>query len=374
MSTASRAAATGVGVVSLAAAVSSAGYGCTGWVATAATAAADPSTAAAATSTVVPPTLPPPSGGADATAAVAGAHASALYKWGDGSTLNKLNRSDPTRVDTRRRVVVLVGITGAGKSSTANTMMGRVHKHFTLANSMTSVTTAVSFRDYAFLGVDWRVVDTPGLFDTHRSAAAVTSELGKLVHLTPHGAAAVVFVVPHGRFTAEHEAALRSLITLFGDAVASHAIIAVTSALDATSERRQLLTRDQLVDEINGLPTDHLLRRLVESAGYRVVPVENRLDPHRQISRMLLHQRVLDVIEHTAGVPFDTRRLLPGAAAGTSPAPLLPPCTTASTMPGAPFDLGALRLTACTPAWDTRPGDGALLFRLTCEVQQPPTS
>lgn len=218
-----------------------------------------------------------------------------LKTWNSGTMLEKLNRTDPTQIDPQRRVVAVLGITGAGKSSTANTLAGRLVKAFTLSGSITSVTQAVSFRDYTFLDIPWRVIDTPGLCDTNKSKDQIKEELLRLTRYTPHGITAFIVVVPRGRFTIEQENALKDLVAIFGEkAFTQFSLVAITSATDL-SEGRNLLPRDVLIDEINNLPIHHYFRKFVEATDVRVVPVENRLDPARQISRMTLHQRILDI-------------------------------------------------------------------------------
>lgn len=241
----------------------------------------------------------------------------ALATWRRGSTLDRLNREDPADVDPRRRVLVVVGITGAGKSSTANTLAGRSHAPFELSSSVKSVTQAVSHRDYDFLNTPYRVIDTPGLCDTHKPPGEVYAELARLARYTPHGVSAFVLVVPRGRFTWEQESALRQLVGLLGEGAKAHAVLAVTSATEGVDAVR-LIPRDVLLDEINALPLGHFYRRLVEELRLRVVPVENRLEPHRQLSRMALHQRVLDVEAATGGARYDTSRFLDPAGGATA--------------------------------------------------------
>jgi hypothetical protein len=243
----------------------------------------------------------------------------ALRSWRAGTTLDHINRAPPDALDPRRRVIVVAGITGAGKSSTANTLSGRTHKPFEQSSSVASVTQSVSHRDYDFVGERWRVVDTPGLCDTNRDAGDVRAELARLAQYSPHGVSAFVLVVPRGRFTAEQEHALRQILALLGDGAARFSMLAVTSATDDT-ENRHLLSRDALAEEIGRLPLHHFYRALVEELRYRLVPVENRLDPHHQLSRMGLHQRVLDLEAELAGARFDTQHLATAAARGPATA------------------------------------------------------
>ncbi len=128
-----------------------------------------------------------------------------LSAWhgGLGSAEAHLNRGDLEDVDRNRHVVAMIGITGGGKSSTANTLMSRQGKKkgaggdgstgagrgnqnllggnrnrkFKEADSLTSVTRSVSFRDYEFSGVPFRIIDTPGLADTNRSSDEIETEL-----------------------------------------------------------------------------------------------------------------------------------------------------------------------------------------------------
>lgn len=246
---------------------------------------------------------------------------------------------------------------GAGKSSTCNTLAGRTHTQFKLSNTLTSVTTAVSYRDYSFVSLPWRVVDTPGLFDTNKSDEAIREEVRGIAAVAPHGIAAFVLVVPRGRFTSEQEHAIRSLIDMFGEGVKRHLCIAVTGACEETSER-SLMTRDVMLGEISGLPLHHYFRQFVEEIDYRVLPVENRMDPQRQVSRLTLHQRVLDILDSNQHRRYDASTLgvdVAGISGGGS----------------SPLE-AALRDTHiknCTHRVHRRPVDKRLVLTLECELQ-----
>jgi AIG1 family len=236
-----------------------------------------------------------------------------LKEWNSGGneTLDRLNRGDPRKqVEPERVVMCVVGVTGSGKSSTANTLCGRQYAQFARSSALTSVTKAVSYRDYDFMEGQWRIIDTPGLKDTNLPPEAIRGELLRLASFAPHGISAFIVVLPRGRFTPEQEQALKDLIDLFGEEnFYKHALVAVTSATDL-SEGRNLLPRNMLIDEINALPLDHLLRRFVEKVSYRLVPVENRADTQRQISRLLLHQRALELEQANGGVRYDPSQIV----------------------------------------------------------------
>eukprot|EP00750_Incisomonas_marina_P007287 INCI14790.4.p1 GENE.INCI14790.4~~INCI14790.4.p1 ORF type:complete len:336 (-),score=59.29 INCI14790.4:338-1345(-) len=237
-----------------------------------------------------------------------------LREWhgGLGARAARLNRGDIEDIDPHRHVVAMIGITGGGKSSTANTLMskqrgslrkkkkgrhdddansssstrtsaaatretargnqnivrGNRNRRFKEANSLTSVTRSVSFRDYEFSGVPFRVIDTPGLADTNRTADEVEAELDLFRRIARFGVTAFVIVLPRGRITPEDENTLEQLFQIFGDSLKDHAIVVFTSAL--RSERlpsgsgaitKTLMTRDVLLEEIDHLEAGHFLRR-----------------------------------------------------------------------------------------------------------------
>jgi hypothetical protein len=69
------------------------------------------------------------------------------------------------------------------------------------------------------------------------------------------------------------------------------------------------MTRNDLLEEVHSLPRGHFLRSFVEAIENRIIPVENFLEPHRQSSRLLLHQRVADVLALNGGRTFNVADL-----------------------------------------------------------------
>uniref|UniRef100_A0A7S3PR03 AIG1-type G domain-containing protein n=1 Tax=Aplanochytrium stocchinoi TaxID=215587 RepID=A0A7S3PR03_9STRA len=222
-----------------------------------------------------------------------------LGAWeGTGYTVGKLNRGDLHDVENHRHVIALLGVTGSGKSSTANTLMSGSHKrYFDVADSLTSVTRSTCFRDYEFQGIPFRIIDTPGFGDTNRSKEDVEKEIRDFAKFAKHGVSCFFVILPKGRVTEESEKVLLRAKELFGDDFAKHAVVVFTHGLgsDTVGMRRQLLTRDILIEEINKLENRHFLRELVGQVDLRVMAIENKLEPYRRISKFQLHQAVLDV-------------------------------------------------------------------------------
>lgn len=240
-----------------------------------------------------------------------------LRSWQKNSTYGLLNRVDAGALSPSRRVILIVGATGAGKSSTANTLAGRQHARFDTSAGIASRTRAPSHRDYEFLKQGWRVIDTPGLGDTNRAAVDVMAELRAVAALAPHGLSAVIFSMPHGRYSVAQDTALKDVTAALGGLarVADHAILGVTGAVTAVSEGRALMTRAALLDEIACLPLGSFLRDFVVATRARVVAIENKTEPHKWSTRMALHQRVIDIEDAVGGARLDISTVFADAAA-----------------------------------------------------------
>lgn len=246
-----------------------------------------------------------------------------------------------------------------------------------LSTTQASETRSVAYRDYSFLGTKFRLVDTPGLQDTNIAQDEVVRELKRLARLAPHGIACFVVVIPRGRFTEEHERAVASLQRLFGADFVKHTVVAVT---------RCKQRRDELLEDVARLPLDHFLRRFVEAAGFRVVPVENVQEPQRNLARMQLHQRILDTVdklEDAAGAKPGTPEAaatrynvqafldrLPQLSSADAAA------AAASSRTKAPIDAAALAAllqdgpAKCTHTLQRRQSDGTLILTIECELER----
>lgn len=186
-------------------------------------------------------------------------------------------KANPLEVDPGTRVVAIFDVTGSGKSSTCNIMIGGRERHFEQNSTYLSVTKAVSYRDLMYkkrhakssmrLGLQTRI----GLLvDTHRSGEEVAEELRRFAAFAPHRLAAILIIMPRVRFTPEQETSLVRIKELLGPTAVKHCVVVFTHCLNPRA-RQQLIDRDQLLDEVNQLPRQSALRSLVEECNFRVV-------------------------------------------------------------------------------------------------------
>ncbi|XP_017293365.1 GTPase IMAP family member 7-like [Kryptolebias marmoratus] len=146
--------------------------------------------------------------------------------------------------------MVLLGKTGAGKSSLANTILGE--QKFTVNHSINSETRECQAMTKSVGGRNLTVIDTPGFFDTDRPEEELKREIVRCITECAPGPHAFLIVLKIEKFTEHEQAVIEKICTYFSNDILKHAVIVFTHGdqLSAEMNVKEFVSQNKLVSEL----------------------------------------------------------------------------------------------------------------------------
>ncbi|XP_042368638.1 uncharacterized protein LOC121962448 [Plectropomus leopardus] len=167
-------------------------------------------------------------------------------------------------MDMSNRRIIILGKTGAGKSSLANTIVGE--DLFTTHSSSNSGTARCQSGVRYVYGRSIKLVDTPGFFDTDRSERELKSEILRCIIECAPGPHAFLIVLKVERFTEHEQAVIAKIQKYFSEEAFKYATIVFTHG--------DQLPEGQTIEDF--VYKNEFVTNLAEKCGGRCHVVDNR--------------------------------------------------------------------------------------------------
>ncbi|CAJ0866004.1 17779_t:CDS:2, partial [Entrophospora sp. SA101] len=168
------------------------------------------------------------------------------------------NFSEGSEINFTSPVILLIGITGAGKSTLGNLLLDQPYDKgpFEVSSGMESCMQKCGTSTLKIDGVAYKLVDTPGIFDTQRVTDEILTEIAKTIHKCAYSVKAILFVFEARWFTEEQKSVLQNINLFLGEgtidyiiAIFSHATkkqnasVYTTKAFESTQRAQEKIQR-----------------------------------------------------------------------------------------------------------------------------------
>ncbi|XP_069054226.1 GTPase IMAP family member 8-like [Lepisosteus oculatus] len=188
--------------------------------------------------------------------------------------------------------LVLLGRTGAGKSSAGNTILGS--EEFPSEASSSAVTQESRKRTGQVSGRRVTMVDTPDWLHAGLSEGDRRRDVGLCVNLSAPGPHAFLLVTPLGRSSGEERRTLETVLEIFGERALGHTMVLFTHGDELTSR-----TLEESVHT-----GSRELQWLVEKCGNRYHALNNKDRSSTQVTELL--EKIEELVAGNKGSYYST--------------------------------------------------------------------